>query len=140
MLDLKSDVGGSVVLNKPRNGKELVISLVFVNNLFRAFEFSCELAQTNFVLDESVCGYFFAGLFPRIHVDWRRYVRFNYAAVVLFVSGVDSNDQTELIFLSNKTLTFLLKDVSENFIFENMTSPFLLNYFTVSPSSFTYSK
>jgi hypothetical protein len=102
MLDLKSDVGGSVVLNKPRDGQELIISIVFVNNLFRAFEFGCELIETDFVLDESVGGYFFAGLLPRIHVDWGRYVRFNYASVVLFVSGVDSNDQTELIFLSNK--------------------------------------
>jgi hypothetical protein len=74
MLDLKSDVGGSVVLNKPRNGQELVISIVFVNNLFRAFEFGCELTQTNFVLDESVCGYFFAGLLSRIHVNRGRYV------------------------------------------------------------------
>jgi hypothetical protein len=74
MFDLKSDVGGSVVLNKPRNGQKLVVSIVFVNNLFRAFELSCELAQTDFVLDESVCGNFFAGLLPRIHVNRGRYV------------------------------------------------------------------
>jgi hypothetical protein len=70
-------------------------------------------------------------------VDRGGYVRFYDTAFVLFVSGIDGDDDTELIFLHREIGTFLLNDVSENLMFEKTTSPFLENSFTVSPSSRT---